>query len=85
MHNREIIFKIVVDMVAHCAYLLINKTGNNKQSEDEMEAIDNRTLEFIKTMLTGNNAKDARWLHKNFKGVGYSLKEWAEIVKRALA
>ena len=50
-----------------------------------MEAIDNKTLEFIKTMLTGNNAKDARWLHKNFKGVGYSLKEWAEIVKRALA
>ena len=72
-----------VDMVAQCAYLLINETGSNKQTGDEMEAIDTTTLEFVKTMLTGDDAYDARWLHKNFKGVGFTLKEWVKIVERA--
>ena len=48
-----------------------------------MEAIDTTTLEFVKTMLTGDDAYDARWLHKNFKGVGFTLKEWVKIVERA--
>ena len=68
-------------MAAQCAYLLINETENNKQPGDEMEAIDTSTLEFVKTMLTGNDEQDARWLHKNFKGVGFTLKEWANIVE----
>ena len=48
-----------------------------------METIDTKTLEFVKTMLTGNDTQDAHWLHKNFKGVGFTLKEWAKIVERA--
>ena len=48
-----------------------------------MEAIDTTTLEFVKTMLTGDDAYDARWLHRNFKGVGFTLKEWAKIVEKA--
>ena len=48
-----------------------------------METIDTTTLEFIKTMLTGDSNYDAKWLHKNFKGVGFSLKEWAKIVEMA--
>lgn len=77
--------KIPVDMAAHCAYLLINETGNNKQAGDEMETIDITTLEFIKAMLTGDSNYDAKWLHKNFKGVGFPLKEWQQIVARAEA
>ncbi len=75
--------KIVVGKKEQCSYLLINETENNKQPGDEMEAIDTTTLEFVKTMLTGDDAYDARWLHKNFKGVGFTLKEWAKIVERA--
>ena len=50
-----------------------------------METIDITTLEFIKTMLTGDSNYDANWLHKNFKSVGFSLKEWQQIVARAEA
>lgn len=48
-----------------------------------MESIDITTLEFIKTMLTGDTARDINWLFKNFKGVGFGKKEWAQIVDRA--
>ena len=75
--------KILVDMVAQCAYLLINETGNNKQVGDEMETIDTKTLEFIKTLLSGDDDYDARWCYKNFKKCGFTMKEWKSIIAKA--
>jgi hypothetical protein len=75
--------KIVVDKCEHSSYLLINETGNNNQQGDKMENIDQTTIDFVKTMLTGDTNQDINWLFKNFKSVGFSKKEWAQIVDRA--
>jgi hypothetical protein len=48
-----------------------------------MENIDQTTIDFVKTMLTGDTTRDINWLFKNFKSVGFSKKEWTQIVDRA--
>ena len=50
--------KILVDMVAQCAYLLINETENNKQTGDQMNAAMIESGKRINTMdLNLRNAK----------------------------
>jgi hypothetical protein len=75
--------KIVVDRCEQSSYRLINETGNNKQLEGEMEAIGTKTLEFIKTLLSGDDDYDARWCYKNFKKCGFTMREWRAIIAKA--
>lgn len=34
-------------------------------------------------ILTGDNEQDAKWLRDNFRGMGFTLREWREVVARA--
>ena len=47
-----------VDMVAQCAYLLINETGNNKQTGDEMNLKQNDLEHIIEMMQQGKLTAD---------------------------
>ena len=52
--------KILVDVAAQCAYLLINETGNNKQTGDEMAKDANYYYELSERHLVAANKKSEK-------------------------
>ncbi len=43
------------------------------------------TIKMIKPWLTGNDEKDAQMLRRMFRGVGFSIGEWRQIVAEVKA
>jgi hypothetical protein len=88
------VFSFINPLLITCFYYalayptisLLPKTGDEKGAET-MERIikDARTTEWVKAQLTGNDAKDAQRMRRTFRGLGFSIAQWHQIVAEAKA